>query len=150
MLRSIKYFITFTILIGVLGLSLNAILGNQTITYVEKIQVDTLNTHFYIWKFNFWNYIENIQLNATNTSVLIFKLPTREFSNDLINNLALIMDYLIVLANVLLYPIKITAYLLQNILAIVGINRNPDEYNGLYWLYQFVHDILGNFAIPYI
>ena len=93
---------------------------------------------------------------TTNLSVLVFKTPTRQWNNNmdwnaLGNNLLVILDYLIMVINILLYPIKVGAYLLQNVLAIFGVNNNPnDTNNGLGWLVTFVQDILGNFAIPYL
>lgn len=110
-----------------------------------------------MWKLDLWNYIKNIQTTASNPSVLQFELPTRQWDStvqsyqDFTNNLALVVDYIIVVLNVLLYPLKVGSYLLQNILAILGINTNTsDPNNGLSWLIIFVRDMLSRVVIPYI
>lgn len=143
------------IVIGVLGLAFNNAFGYETIMYLQKQQVNMLDgNHFYIWKIDFWHYIENIQLTTSNLNILQFNLPTREWVNDIAyipNNMAVIVNYLIITINILLYPLKIGAYLIMNILAILGINTNPNAtYNGLKWLIVFVQNILGQVAIPYI
>lgn len=153
--------VAFSIILGVMALSLNLALGQNTIVFIEKQQVYyTSSTHFYIWKFNFWEYISNLQTSTSDVSVLQFKLPTRTWMTDteagnvwdsFINNMALLLDYVILILNVLLYPIKLGAYFLQNILALIGVNQNPNApENGLAWLIRFEHDILGNFSIPYV
>ena len=143
--------VTFTIVIGILAMAINNAFGYETIVYLQKQQINVNNTHFYIWKIDFWNYFKNIQLTTSNLSILEFKLPTRTWNNDVANNFALVVDYLIVQINVLLYPLKIGAYLIQNVMAIMGINSNVNAtHNGLKWLVQFVRDILSNIAVPYI
>ena len=144
--------ITFIIVIGVLGMAFNNAFGYETIMYLSKQQINLPNNaHFYIWKIDFWQYFKNIQLTTSNLSILEFKLPTRQWNSDIVNNLKIIVDYLIVLANLMLYPLRIGAYLIQNILAILGINTDTNAtHNGLAWLVIFVRDILGQIAIPYI
>lgn len=148
----------FSIVIGVIALCFNTAFGNGTITFLQKerIQYGTQLT-WYIWKFDFWGYLKNLELSATDLSILVFKLPTRQWVNvddiaDIGNNLLVILDYIIVIANVILYPIKVGAYLLQNLLALFGVNHDYsyEANNGLGWLVMFVHDILGNFSIPYL
>lgn len=158
MKKTVLKIIAYSILIGVIGLCFNMAFGNGTITFIQKEQIYiNTNLHWFIWKFDFWYYLENIQLSTTDLSVLIFDLPTRQWVNvteiaDIGNNLLVILDYLIVVINILLYPIKVGAYLIQNILAILGISHNtsPGSNNGLGWLVEFVRNILGNFAIPYL
>ena len=159
MKKAIIPIITFTIMIGVIALSFNTAFGNQTITYIEKIRYTTGNTHFYYWKFTWWDYLYNVQLTTTDLSVLQFDMPTRTWdtmSNSftweaLGNNLALILDYIIMAINILLYPLKIGSYLLRNILALLGINQDTNnQYNGLAWLVIFVRDILSRIVIPYV
>lgn len=157
MKRTIVKFISFTILIGVIALCINTALGKDTIMFLDKQTIYYgSNNHWFMWKFDFWKYLLNLQMATTNISVLVFKTPTRQWNNNmdwnaLGNNLLVILDYLIMVINILLYPIKVGAYLLQNVLAIFGVNNNPnDTNNGLGWLVTFVQDILGNFAIPYL
>lgn len=157
MKKAIIKFISFTILIGVIALCINTALGKDTIMFLDKetIRYGT-NTSWYMWKFDFWKYLTNLQLSTSNLSVLVFKTPTRQWQdnmdwNALGNNLLVILDYLIMVVNILLYPIKIGAYLLQNLLAVFGVNADTTNAdNGLAWLVAFVRDILGNFSIPYL
>lgn len=152
--------ISFTIILGVLALSFNAAFGNKTITYLEKIRVDMANGgNFYYWKFNYWGYLKNLELTTSDYSKLVFEIPTRQFENITLDNywaaigndLALILDYIIMVINILLYPLRLGAYLIRNIIAIFGINNDTtDPQNGMAWLITFVKDILERIAIPYI
>lgn len=155
--------ITFTIIIGIVALSINTAFGNQTITFIEKVRYQTGNTHFYYYRFTWWEYITNLSLTTTDTSILIFDMPTRQWQaiqgnvfedvwwQYLGNDLAVILNYIIMGINILLYPLKLGAYLLRNVIALLGINQNTnDQYNGLAWLVIFVRDILSNIVIPYV
>lgn len=150
--------ITFTIILGIIALAINHAFGSATFVYLRRVNVFYLNGEpQYMWKLDLWNYVKNIQTTASNPSVLQFELPTRQWDStvqsyqDFTNNLALVVDYIIVVLNVLLYPLKVGSYLLQNILAILGINTNTsDPNNGLAWLIIFVRDMLSRVVIPYI
>lgn len=161
MKRQIIKLISFTILIGVLALVFNTAFGNQTITYLQKEQINMIDgRHFYIWKYDFWTYLKNLQMSITDLSILQFKMPTRSWDNTwdltdwgstLGNNMLVILDYIIMVINIMLYPFKIGAYFVRNLTAIMGINQDTtNAYNGLSWLIIFVRDILGNIAIPYL
>lgn len=154
-MKSLTKLAVVLIVIGVLGLAFNNAFGYETIMYLQKQQINMIDgNHFYIWKIDFWHYIENIQLTTSNLSVLEFKLPTRQWIDEwtaIPNNIAVVVNYIIVAINVLLYPLKIGSYLIMNILAILGINTNLNAtHNGLKWLVIFVQDILGQIAIPYV
>lgn len=155
--------ITFTIVIGIVALSINTAFGNQTITLIEKIRYQTGNTHFYYYRFTWWEYMTNLNLTTTDTSILRFEMPTREWQEIqgnifqdiwwqyLGNDLAVILNYIILAINILLYPLKLGAYLLRNVIALLGINQDTDNpNNGLSWLVIFVRDILSNIVIPYV
>lgn len=150
--------ITFTIVLGIIALAINNTFGSATFVYLRKVNIMYVNGQpTYMWKLDLWNYIKNIQTTASNPSVLQFELPTRQWDStvqsyqDFTNNLALVVDYIIVILNVILYPLKVGSYLLQNILAILGINTNTsDANNGLAWLVIFVRDMLSKVVIPYI
>lgn len=152
MKNAILKVITFIIVIGILGMAFNNAFGYETIMYLQKEQITMANNgHFYIWKIDFWSYIRNIQLTTSNLSILVFKTPTRQWNSDVTNNFALVIDFLIMIINLMLYPLKVGAYLIQNLLAILGINTDTTAtHNGLAWLVIFVRDILGQIAIPYI
>lgn len=152
--------ITATIVIGILAISFNTAFGNETITFLQKEQIQYIGSKFYIYKFNYWAYLRNLQLSTTDLSILTFNTPTREWITEITidnwftifgNNLAVILDYIILIINVLLYPIKIGAYILKNMIAILGINTDlTNDENGLKWLIIFINNILGNIQIPYV
>ena len=161
MKKTIIKIVTFTIVIGILAIALNTAFGNETIIYLEKVQINRFYTNFYIYKFNYWAYIQNLQLSTTDLSVLRFDMPARQWQTEIeditqffeviTNNLCVILDYLIMVINILLYPLKVGAYLIRNIMAILGINTDTHaDYNGLAWLVTFVNDILARIVIPYI
>ncbi len=155
--------ITFTIVLGIVALALNNSIGMHTITWIHQKQfLYTGNQTYYMWVFDWNGYISNMNTSVQDLSVLVFKLPTRQFTDpdsitidnffDTIgNDLAVILNFIIMILNVLLYPFKFTSYLLTNMLAILGVNTNTsDPQNGLAWLVTFVRDILGSLTIPYV
>jgi len=156
MKNKIAIIFTFVIVVGVLALAFNTILGRDTIMLLEKERIVAGTTSFYIYKIDIGKYIQNIQLATSNISILVFDMPSRQFVavqtlSDIGNNIAVLIDYVIMIINVMLYPIKIGSYLLQNVLAIVGINNDTTNINnGLAWLVIFVRDILSRIVIPYI
>ena len=149
--------ITFSILLGVVALAINTILGSNTIPMLQKEMVYYgTNNHFFIWKLDIWSYLKNIELSVDDVSILQLEMPTRTWENindigDFGNNLALMLDYIILVINILLYPLRLGAYLCRNIMAIFGINTNVnDPNNGLKWMTLFINEILGRIVIPYI
>ena len=155
MKQTILKMVAFTIVIGILALAINTAFGPQTIMFLEKEQITYGTTHFYMWKYNFWKYIANLQLATSDLSVLVFKVPDKQWNNNmdwnaLGNNMLVMLNYLIMVINIMLYPFKIGAYLLQNLLALFGINHDVNNArNGLAWLVRFVQEIIGEIAIPY-
>lgn len=156
MKRTIIIIVSFIILLGAIGVSLNLALGNQTVVYLTKIRMD--NGQF-IYKFNFANYLMNITTNVSDTSKLALALPSREWQwmttitnwEPLGNDLALILDYIIFIINIIIYPFRIGAYLLRSLLTLVGINTDVNNnYNGLAWLIELVNWMVERIQIPYI
>ena len=154
-----KPFITimsFLVIIGVVGVALNLGLGNQTVMYLTKTKIDA--SGLYAYEFNFYSYLDNLRMAISNTTELQLELPTRQWEwmtdiwnwEPLGNDLALILDYLIFGLNCLVYPLRIGAYLIRNILAILGINMSTNyAYNGMAWLVQ-LSQFLISIQIPYI
>lgn len=146
-----------TIIMGCIALSFNVAFGNQTITYVERIRLGTTGAFYY--KFNFAEYLQNLTLSISNTSTLTLEMPTRTWQTmasiidgeALGNNLALILDYLIMVINIIIYPLRIGAYILKNLTAIIGINQDTtNQYNGMAWLVNLLEWLIARVAIPYI
>lgn len=158
-MKIIAKIVIATIFIGVIALAFNIAFGNQTITYVEKVRYNEFGSVFYYYKFNFTEYIQNIEMSITDTSTLTLALPTRTWKQmtDILNweplgnDLALILDYVILGLNVLGYPFRIGAYLVKNLLVILGVNRNTaDINNGLAWLINLLNWFISSFQIPYV
>lgn len=146
-----------TIIMGCIALSFNVAFGNQTITYVERIRLGTTGAFYY--KFNFAEYLQNLTLSISNTSTLTLEMPTKTWQTmtsiidgeALGNNLALILDYLIMVINIIIYPLRIGAYILKNLTAIIGINQDTtNQYNGMAWLVNLLEWLIARVAIPYI
>lgn len=160
MRKKILTIIGFTVILGVLAIAFNTAFGNQTVTYLTKVRIEFGTFHFYMWKFDFTEYVKSLELSTSDLSKLQFKLPTRQWRwtgdindwfTDLANDLAVILDYIIVVANALLYPLRVGAYLLRNILAILGVNADTSNANnGLAWLITFVNNIMEYAQIPFI
>ncbi len=150
--RLILRIFTFFIVLGIVALAINSVFGAETFIYLRRETVAQINgTNYNMWKLDLYSYIKNLETSASNASILELKLPTRTWNNDIANNLALIMDFLILIINVLLWPLKVGSYVLTNILAILGINNDTENArNGLSWLVIFVRDILSRISIPYI
>ena len=161
MKRHLLKIVMFTIVIGILAIAFNTAFGNNTITYLQKIQINKYYTRFYIYKLDFWSYIRNLQLSTTDLSILRFDMPTRQWQTEIeditqffsviTNDLCVILDYIIMILNIMLYPLRVGAYIIRNMLALTGVNIDTtDQNNGLAWLVIFVNDILGRIVIPYI
>lgn len=142
---------TFTILMGIVALAINTVFGRESILFLTKERhLLPDGSAWYMWKFNWLGYVQNIQTTAADASVLQFKLPQIDLT-DFLGVLKTILNFVILLINILLYPFRASSYFLQNILALLGVNQDTSNINnGLAWLITFIRDILGNIAIPYV
>lgn len=148
--------VSFLIIIGTIGVAMNLSMGNQTIVYLTKIRMDN---GMFVYKFNWNEYIKNLNLYITDTSKLMLQLPARQwqtltasnFGTALGNNLALMLDYVILIINVMIYPFRVGAYALRTLLALIGVNSDTNNaYNGLGWLIELVDWFVERIQIPYI
>lgn len=153
MLNLLKKISIVVILIGTIGVALNILFGQNTITYLEIYKPTGSNLTFF--KYNFWNYIDNIRTSIQDTTRLSLQNNPRTWSNagtwdGLVNNLAYILNVIVLGLNVLMYPFRIAGYIIKTILAFSGINViNPEQTNGLKWLVELVN-FLQVLAIPYV
>ena len=155
MKRALITVFTTVIIIGVIGLALNTAFGSQTVTYLQNVR---LNNGMYVMKFNFATYLTNLNMSISETSTLALQLPERGFLpvggvnwwEPLGNDIAVIINYIFLIINVLLYPMRIGSYLTKNALALLGVNMSNDANNGLYWLRELVNWLIQRVAIPYI
>ena len=148
------------IIIGVIAVAINTLFGNETIDFITKYR-DT-NSGIIYYKYNGLAYLNNIEMSLGNTAVLELKLVTKEWQDitgtiveeqfwaALGNNLAVMLDYIILGLNVLLYPIRIAGYFMLQLLAIIGLNVvKPNENGSLYWLIKLAEG-LAKTQIPYV
>lgn len=158
MKRTIITISTILIILGVIALCLNMALGNQTVTYLKRIYIYETDLTFY--EFNFKDYITNIKLSIDDTSILSLEIPNNrtwqtlgltDFGEALGNNLAIILNWFLFIINVIIYPFRIGAYILKNILAIIGVNMDTTaSENGLAWLISLVNFFIERIQIPYV
>ena len=154
MRRAIMPVIYFTIIIGFIALTLNMTIGKNTISFLYPSEQ---SNGILMWKYDLASYVKNIKDNATAVTELEITLPPREwedlsileFGEQLGNNLALILDWIIFIVNIFIYPLRIGAYLLRNFMAIIGINVTTPNQNGLWWLRQIVN-FLVSLEIPMV
>ena len=154
MTKTINTLIKVLIIIGVIGVAMVMLFGNNTSTYLNRTTIE--GTAIVWYKFDFHKYIEKLLTEITNTTVLELKLPTRHWYHSiditnwgdvLANNLAVILDYVILIINVLLYPLKVGGYLINFFLALMGINTGNES--SLHWL-GAMSNVLIQIEIPYV
>lgn len=139
-------------ILGVVALALNQILGNViSLSYKEEIG----NTGLYWQKYSTWSYIQNLKNAFRDTTELSLNLPTRTWQGSgdgwgwLSNDLALILDYIILVINILLYPLRIGFYMVQIVMSLIGIDTINYANNPLKWLIDLTYRI-KSLQIPYV
>lgn len=148
---AIKKILILTILIGTISIALTFLFNDQNISVL--ITKETINGTALTWyKFNWVAYKENLLTQINNVTELALPIPTRSWSNEgtldaIVNNLALMLDYIILILNVLLYPIKIGGYFVNFILAILGLNVSQGS--SLEWLGTLANRMIA-LTIPYV
>lgn len=157
MMRLFKKIIKYTIILGVIGFCLNMIFDNA----IGFLQIERYNGVL-IYRYDYFSYMENLRQSFTGTTELTLELPTRiwqntnanmineEFWEVMGNNLALIFDYLIFALNILLWPLRLMAYFLRGVLAIIGLNVISPQESTLKWLIDLVNNMVNFIQIPYV
>ena len=118
------------------------------------------------WNFDLRNYFLNLDTALVGFQELKLELnPLRwqdhganmlqsQFWQDILNNLAYIVNNLAFFINIILFVARVIAYAVVNILCILGMVKNPMEWNGkIYepnWLMEIFIWISQNLQIPYI
>lgn len=155
MTNKLRSLATILILLGAIGVAFNILFGRNTIAFLSEEIIPNSNLVWY--KFDIKNYIDNLTTTITDTTELKLQLPTREFHevNDAIdffvyfgNNMAVIVNYVILVINILLYPLKIGGYLVKFVLAIIGFNLYNTE-SGIWWLGEIAQRLVA-LTVPYI
>lgn len=146
-----KAIIIITI-IGIMGIAINTMFGNLTFTWLHYVKVNDYG--MYLYKFDAWGYISNIKNSFTDVSVLGLTIPTRTWQvgewTALTNNLALLVDWLLFLINVFIWPFRVGGYTTKQLLALIGINViDANAAGGLQWLVN-LNNFLVSLQIQYI
>ncbi len=126
-------------ILGVIALALNLVFGMGTIQYLEQIKLGSIT----LYKYNFDKYFINLSNSLQDTSVLTLAWQTRTWTNDLINNLAYIANIFIFGINLLIYPFRVGAYVVKNILALMGVNFMNIEGSNISWLAQLINWLIA-------
>ena len=140
--------------IGIVAIALTYMFGEGVIPflYTERTSIGILQ-----YRYNFFDYYQNLKLTLNDTEIFVFTLPTRQmiplqgadWYEDLANDLLVIVDYIILVNNITLYPMRIMGYLGQNILALCGLDVVNNPQGGLQWFITFIK-FLARSEIPYI
>ena len=162
MLNRIRYFCVLIMLAGTVMMAINTMFGYNTVSWIYRYHTGQT----WLWRINVSGYIRNIELAFQDTSRLELHMPETkwidmadydysiidgEWWQILGNNLAVMLNYMILIGNVLIYPIRIGAYAVRCILAIIGIAiLTPEKSSGLTWLVDLTNWMQEHAQIPYI
>ena len=143
----------FIIFVGVTGFALNTVFGMNTVTYLDIEQVNGI----WIYKYDLWRYIENVRANFTQFANLQIRLPSMNWQNtgnwmqDFALNFVVFSNVFIAFANIIIYPMRVAFYIIQILLALVGLpigDIATSSESPLAWLGQFTQAIIS-LQIPY-
>lgn len=135
--------LVWIIVLGIVALTLSTIWDNNTTILLSTFEHNGIK----LWKIDLWKYLTNlaISLNPNNLSL---DIPTLNDSNILTITISQI-NFIIMAINILSYPLRINGFITLNLMALLGINMNPDITHSLTWAIN-----LGKFftelQIPYI
>ena len=138
----------FLLVIGVIAVAINLAFGrSNTMMYVEELEYNVIH----IYKYNLQNYLLNIQTNLSNVVNLSIKRPERNWNSDIINDLALILDYILYGLNLFMWPLRLGAYIVRFLFTILGVNMNGlDPNNAFNWLARLINTFINNLQFNYV
>lgn len=145
--------LSITIAIFAIGIfALNMLLGGTDITFITQESYN--NISFY--KIDVYQYIQNISVVLDDIpNNLNLALPTRQFNDDLVNNLKVIADIFIFIANLLIFPLRVIAVILKFVLGLFGFTMtettivNGEIQTNNWWLYNVVN-FLATAQLQYV
>lgn len=142
-----KKVIVALMFLGIIGLGINAIFGWRTFTFIQNYQTDE---GILLYKLDIWGYIQNIKNSFGTISSLTIDTPTRVWNDDVVNDLALMLDWILFGLNVLIYSFRVGGYTILQTLAIIGVNTiQPNSAGGLQWLVNLCR-FLRDLTIAYV
>lgn len=157
-MRTIKFISIWIIILGTIAVALNFAWPN-TITFItQKTNTYDPTTIYYVY--NMRSYLQNIQIAAQKTTYLQLDMPTREWqtgafeligiTQQISNNLAVMLDYSILALNIVLFPFRIIAYIVQILMAVIGLNIYETNNNAFSWLIELTNWFIDRLQIPYV
>lgn len=159
MAKNLRLIAIWFIIVGTIGVGLNAIFGQGTFIFLHRIRTPS---GLWLYEIDIWGYVNNVKNSFSDVARLSLATPDRswvnitssfvqpEFWEALVNNMALMLDWFIFTINVIIYPIRIGGYILLQYLALLGINVLDPEYaGGLKWLVELC-TYLKSLQIPYV
>lgn len=121
---------------------------NDEATYISTILQLREYNGIKIYQIDLMKYIRSVESSIKSISTLTLQIPQRYIGVNLLNALINLTNWLLLIVNFLLYPLRLGSYLLLNIMAILGINTQVGHNHGLTWLINFANSI-KDLAIPY-
>lgn len=147
MTNKIRVVATALILLGAIGVAFNILFGNSTITFLTQERIEETNLIWY--KFDIQSYLDNLTTTITDTTELKLNIPEIDYASlEWYDYIWVAVDYVILVINILLYPLKIGGYLVKFVLALLGFNLY-NQASGMYWLGYLAQYLVG-LTIPYI
>jgi len=137
------FWIVWIIVLGIIALTLSTIWDNNTTILLSTFEHNGIK----LWKIDLWTYLTNLAISL-NPNNLILDIPIANNTNIITITITSI-NYIIMMINVLIYPLRISGFITINILALVGINMNPDIIHSLTWLTNLA-EFFTKLNIPYI
>lgn len=138
----------FFIILGTIGIALNILFGANTMIYVNRSII--LGTNLTWYKFDILAYKNQLEIAIKDTTILQLKTPTKRMWNiditnwgdAIVHNLKVIVDYIIFIINIILYPFKIGGYALRFALSLLGLNYTS-EASSVYWMGQLANGLVS-------
>lgn len=153
--------IGFTI-IATLSFAIGTLFGtqqNELFSFINKQDYwPTMGLGISIYKLDVDKYLKNVELTLTNIRAFNFKMPEMyEIENwdDTGKFFINILNVLIGMFNILVYPLQVAGYIVLNILGALGINtgldlNNPAPESGIKWLIDVATYLTNSGLFPYI
>lgn len=121
---------------------------NDETTYISTILQLREYNGIEIYQIDLMKYIRSVESGIKSISTLTLEKPQMYFGIGLVNRLINLTNWLLLIINFLLYPLRLGGYLVLNVMAILGINTLEGHNHGLSWLINFANT-LKDFTITY-
>ena len=145
-MKAFKKIAIATILVGTISIALILLFNDQNISVL--IHKETIgNTTLTWYKFDWVLYKDNLTTAINHTSNLQLQMPvwyatdTDVWAVNVINGATNTLNAIIMIVNILLYPLKVGGYLIYFLLAIFGINVQNGS--SLQWLGDFSNNLIS-------